>query len=192
MKRMILLFVMLSLVSACTQGSTSPGMQGSTQSFYGGTFYSKYNIHIDRGGDTKASYANYTQSPTHSFIPYGSQFRLEKWRRGFALITTTGEKIYYQFSKRHMKMSVETYINTILSRNSVSYDLQGVDKEGVSAGKVLPGMTKDAVMIALGYPATHRTPQLSANQWVYWRNRFTTRTVTFDNNGIVTDITPPY
>ena len=40
-------------------------------------------------------------------------------------------------------------------------------------------------MMALGYPATHRTPSLDSNTWVYWTNRFTTFEVNFNDKGLV-------
>jgi outer membrane protein assembly factor BamE (lipoprotein component of BamABCDE complex) len=63
-----------------------------------------------------------------------------------------------------------------------------LDRKGIAEGKAYVGMTKPGVMTALGYPATHRTPSPDANTWVYWRNRFGTMTVQFDDRGIVTSV----
>jgi outer membrane protein assembly factor BamE (lipoprotein component of BamABCDE complex) len=47
------------------------------------------------------------------------------------------------------------------------------------------GMTKNGVRAALGYPATHRTPSLENQTWIYWTNRFQNYYVRFDKNGKV-------
>jgi len=46
-------------------------------------------------------------------------------------------------------------------------------------------MTKNGVRAALGYPATHRTPSLENQTWIYWKNRFQNYYVRFDKNGKV-------
>jgi hypothetical protein len=40
------------------------------------------------------------------------------------------------------------------------------EKNSIEAGEVEPGMSKDAVIAALGYPPKHQTPTLKGSQWV--------------------------
>jgi hypothetical protein len=61
--------------------------------------------------------------------------------------------------------------------------------KGIEEGKAYPGMTREGILTALGYPATHRTPSLDAGTWVYWTNRFGTLAVEFDAKGNVTKVT---
>ncbi len=63
--------------------------------------------------------------------------------------------------------------------------LSAVDQEGIQAGKAMLGMTKQGVMIALGYPAMHKTPSTDLNTWVYWKARFNMLTVNFGEDGKV-------
>ncbi len=53
------------------------------------------------------------------------------------------------------------------------------ERENILQGTVQAGMSKDAVIKALGYPPKFRTPSLDLNQWRYWRNRFGTMLVFF-------------
>ncbi len=62
--------------------------------------------------------------------------------------------------------------------------LEGVDREGVEKGKALPGMSKPAVVLAIGYPPRHVTPSLEADRWVYWRNRFNRIAVIFSDGRV--------
>jgi hypothetical protein len=55
----------------------------------------------------------------------------------------------------------------------------------ILAGKVGVGMSRDAVIMALGYPPSHKTPSLQGKAWTYWRNRFTTFVVEFGNGKVV-------
>jgi outer membrane protein assembly factor BamE (lipoprotein component of BamABCDE complex) len=49
-------------------------------------------------------------------------------------------------------------------------------------------MTKEQVVMSLGYPPTHRTASVSDNEWTYWYNRWVTYKVQFDNQGLVANV----
>jgi hypothetical protein len=63
--------------------------------------------------------------------------------------------------------------------------LSDVDRDGIARGKALPGMTKDGVLLAIGYPPEHVTPTREANVWTYWKSRSRTFTVEFDDGKVV-------
>jgi hypothetical protein len=58
------------------------------------------------------------------------------------------------------------------------------EKSSIVDGNVEPGMSKDAVIAALGYPPKHRTPTLNGNQWRYWRTIFATFVVHFEDDKV--------
>jgi hypothetical protein len=58
------------------------------------------------------------------------------------------------------------------------------ERKAIMAGEVKKGMKKSAVIIALGYPPKHKTPDLQMNQWTYWQNRFNTFVVYFQNEEV--------
>ena len=62
--------------------------------------------------------------------------------------------------------------------------LSEVDRKGVQAGSVLPGMTKRAVILAIGYPPEHATPSLDSDVWTFWKNRFGKMQVHFTGNKV--------
>ena len=49
-------------------------------------------------------------------------------------------------------------------------------------------MTREQVILSLGYPATHRTASISAPEWTYWYNRWVTYKVEFDDKGVVANV----
>jgi hypothetical protein len=59
-----------------------------------------------------------------------------------------------------------------------------LERKMIANGEVAPGMTKAAVTVAIGYPPKHKTPTLDLNQWRYWRNRFKTFIVNFDDGKV--------
>ena len=158
-----------------------------------GTVYLKINIHYqDNGRDCKASYANWTDPGTgHKILPVNTPVTIEKWgRKGFIIVNTANKnKIYFEYHKERMEMSIEKYLNIITSPSKISISsLSENDQKGIQKGKAYKGMTKNGVMMALGYPATHQTPSLKSDKWTYWTNRFGTIVVNFDEKDIVTNV----
>jgi len=156
--------------------------------------YTKYNIHA-QSKDTvnlKASYANYTNPGVgHIIIPAGTKIKVTKYGwRGFVFTYDNGnKKVSFEFHKKRMGMSMEEYVKLITSAKPVKYSgLSKLDRKGVANGNVFNGMTRKGVMIALGYPAAHRTPSLESNTWIYWGNRFRTRAIEFNDHGKVSAV----
>lgn len=159
-----------------------------------GRVYTKYNIHAQSkdGYNLKASYANFTAPGAgHVIIPAGTEINVTKhgWR-GFVFTYDGGnKKVTFEFQKKRMGMSMDEYIAKITSPEPVKYNkLSKKDKKGIADGKAYKGMTKKGVMIALGYPAAHRTPSPDSNSWTYWTNRYRTLVVEFNDKGKVVEV----
>ena len=183
-----MIFVALVLiVQGCGGSSNQPLNSAATDKYY-----LKNNIHAQVGPrDVKASYANWTDPGAgHIIIPVNTPVEIGKFRKGLVIKNLTdGQKIFFEFHSRNMGMSVDEYIHLIASPTSVSLGgLSNIDRKGIKEGKVYAGMTKQGVRVALGYPAVHRTPSLEDSTWIYWRNRFQTVAVEFDQGGKVAHI----
>jgi hypothetical protein len=158
----------------------------------GATRYLKCNIHYQQHGhDAKASYANWTDpGQGHMILPVNTEVRIGTFRSGFSITApATQKEILFEYDEKRMNMSIDQYLGLITSPTPVSLDaFSKQDRKGITDGKAYPGMTKKGVMTALGYPATHRTPSPDSNTWIFWRNRFGTYVVQFDDKGIVTEV----
>lgn len=154
--------------------------------------YLKNNIHVQKTGrDYKASYANWVSSMAgHFVLPVNTPVEIKKWKRGFIIKNhENGMNILFEFNQVNMGMSINEYLQIITSPAMVPLTgLSKIDLKGIKDGTAYIGMSKKGIQIALGYPATHRTPSLTENRWTYWRNRFVTMRVEFDQNGKVRQI----
>lgn len=153
------------------------------------TYYLNYNFHYTiENGTAKGSIANYTNVVGHKILPYGTQVTIKSARKGFLLIDQkSGNQIHVLATSAYLlDLSLSDYIELILSRSPISYaGLSEIDMKGISEGKPYIGMTKQGVMIALGYPCPHRTTSPDSNVWIYWRNRLSNYNVNFENGIVV-------
>ncbi|HTO69467.1 MAG TPA: hypothetical protein VMR31_06365 [Myxococcota bacterium] len=62
------------------------------------------------------------------------------------------------------------------------------ERKAVSEGVVRPGMRKDAVILAIGYPPKASTASLESKRWQYWHDRWKKFFVDFDDAGVVAKI----
>ncbi len=157
--------------------------------------YNKYNIHSQYAkGLYKASYANYVDPGAgHTIFPPGTPLRVGKISAKkiefFAQKDGAEQRIAFEFHEPRMEMGAEEYLELITSPSPISLgELSATEREGVDSGKARIGMSRKAVMTALGYPAKHKTPSLESPSWVYWTNRFGTLRVDFDQNGKVVSV----
>jgi hypothetical protein len=54
----------------------------------------------------------------------------------------------------------------------------------IEQAQIEPGMTREQVLMALGYPPAHRTPSLDGSTWTYWQNHWVTFEVYFDGDKV--------
>ncbi len=100
--------------------------------------------------------------------------------------TTDERLITIRFEpKWHPSLSVDDYAKMLVSSKDFSGITRGLSKAEITAiktGRIVDGMSKDAVLVAYGFPPEHVTSTLEARQWTYWRGRFNRLNICFDDN----------
>lgn len=61
-------------------------------------------------------------------------------------------------------------------------------REAIQSSRVMRGMTREQVLMALGYPISSETPHLDGKLWKYWLWTFSPFDVHFGADGRVSDI----
>ncbi|BCG63879.1 MAG: hypothetical protein methR_P1624 [Methyloprofundus sp.] len=88
------------------------------------------------------------------------------------VIKHTGEDPYQAFAKLFAKQPLNLRKFT------------SAERKKITQAKAAKGMSKDAVLVAIGYPPITRTPTLESDDWTYWSNRFNTFIVYFENGKV--------
>ena len=61
-------------------------------------------------------------------------------------------------------------------------------RDAITSMRLTKGMSREQVLMAVGYPVSSENPNLDAKVWHYWLSSFAEFRVTFDDHGLVTDI----
>lgn len=78
----------------------------------------------------------------------------------------TGERFQYVLH-RTSRLGVEEHLARYFG-TSCAPEVDAADLRGIEEGLVEVGMTRPGVLVALGHPPEHRTPNLTDPSWMYW------------------------
>lgn len=173
-----LLFLALALATVAGCGRTR--YQVETQ----GQVYSLTNLHSDaRGRISSVNYTNGTRLPVCTPVQFGAI----NTRQARFTHSQTGQRFAYTMhrsARTPMEQQLARYFGTACPNVTA---MSAADQAGIAQGQVSPGMTKQGVIMALGYPPEHRTPSLQQDTWRYWGSRNRTFEVHFVN-GVVASV----
>ncbi len=156
--------------------------------FSGKIYYTKVNIWYENTNDILST--NYhrgnilplgTKVKIHNIIGSKIQFTPEGSGQLFTIINT----------KKTSTISTERLFNRYFSTEVIKpgagdyYQANEADRENIKKGIITLGMSKKAVILAYGYPPTHKTPQLSSDIWYYWYARLHKVNVYFKDDKVI-------
>lgn len=149
------------------------------------TFYTQFSFFYE--GDTHRT-TNYRKGV---LVPVNTAVKINEIY--FETITVTliesGQVIKLLNVENFSKATTQQIFERTFKTTPVDLGKYSADKAKlIKNGEYEEGMTKDEVLLSLGYPPAHQTPSLSSTQWRYWQNRFNTFILRFDENGIVEKI----
>lgn len=137
------------------------------------------NLHPDMGHKRLYS-VNYLQD---GLIPRCTPVQiLEVTTRQMRFVTLPDRQTYDYLFHKNMRVPVAQHLDAYFGTGcdpNMEAGLLDIDRQGIEAGMVFEGMSKQGVTLAIGYPPPHETPDLESNRWKYWRSRLSTLLVLF-------------
>lgn len=173
---------------ACGGVAGQPGADAMLPLVGADGVYTLVNLHPDEAR-AKLYAVNYQQEGLIPLCTPVELVDLGRKRLTFR-VRETGRTYDYDYHKAAVEpfpVHLQRYFGTTCNTAEVK-KLGAKDREGIRKGRALPGMTRQGVIYAIGYPPPHRTPTLEADRWVYWESRFDTMAVVFDAQGRVKEI----
>ena len=172
------------VISACST-THKPGIHEVFQVPENTRFYTASTLwYTDPDDMTSLNYQNGEK------LPYGTEVEnveFDKQSVSFAVKGT--EKVYtIDLKKDYTLLRMNDYLKQLLTVTNpveVELDIEPVVFEKIKRGVVEPGMTKDQVLLAYGYPSKHRTPDTSLNTWIYEVDDSTSKRVIFRSGKVL-------
>lgn len=161
---------------------------GEAEKAMAGAQFTCCNLHY------KGDWISDTNETTLPMIPAGTPIVLKGFgfNRASVLIDARQMRIGHDYGRK--QETKEQY----LAKLAVNDDPQAKIKtypqriqDAIVAGKVCKRMTREQVIISLGYPRTDATPSLSKTEWKYWTANWEEYLVVWGQDGLVSDISAP-
>jgi hypothetical protein len=85
--------------------------------------------------------------------------------------------------KKHSRIDLDSLFRRSFKSEPVDLSKFSTEvRENILKGEVKLGMTREAVLLARGYPPTHKTPDLNVDIWRYWYRQLVQRNHIFSGN----------
>lgn len=119
-------------------------------------------------------------------IPVNSKVKITSMTAKVIIFEYLGTEVRYEVYTKHTKIDAGQTLDRLFGVKKVNLSkFSKSTQTNILAGKVVKGMSKEAVLIARGYPPMHATFSLEGDLWKYWYHRFKTSSITFKNNKVV-------
>jgi hypothetical protein len=148
--------------------------------------YSCCNLHYE--GDW-ISDSNFGSLP---FLAAGTPIKMKSYGRYRIHVDMDGKAMRIGQDYGREQETLEKFAEKLIVANDVKAKIAGYPagvREAIRFGQIMPGMTKEQTIIAVGYPETDQTASLDAPVWNYWASSFAPYQVTWGKNGRIKQIT---
>lgn len=153
--------------------------------FQGKELYTCCNIRYQEDTITDANYSSGTM------IPLGTPVTVVPVAANAVTFDTGGQRITLRHVYGAKEETHEQYFGKIFIPKDTKALVAKWSKSvqaAVREGRVQPGMTRQQVVLSLGFPPTDDNPQPKSPEWTYWFGKGQSFKVTFDEDGIVTNV----
>jgi len=151
--------------------------------------YTLVNLHPDQENDRLYS-VNY-QLP--GLIPVCSEVKITKLSKKKMIFTlvSSGREYQYLWHKKANRGGLNENIALFFGKDCPADEiptLSEIDQKGIKKGIAYEGMSRRGILIAMGYPPPHVTPDLDMDTWMFWMNKFNRTAIDFGEDGLVEEI----
>ena len=151
--------------------------------------YTCCNLHYD--SDRWVSDANWTLLP---FMPAGTPIRVYEVRKDRAKAQAQGAPVWLGIEYSAKQQTMQQYLDKLVVDQDPTARLAAYPadvQEAIRAGRVMTGMTREQVLMSLGYPSPDKTPSLERDRWAYRASDEAEFTVVWGADGRVASVEAP-
>jgi len=174
----VVLFLLL-LIPSC---ATSPGGNSGPLASTGDKLYTQFSFYYENGHHITTNYRVGTLVPVNTEVEFVKMTR----KKIFVNAPKYGTEIVLENVKDYSGEDIEGIFNRTFATTPVDLgQFTEAEQRAIKSGGFEIGMSKDAIIVAMGFPPRHRTPTLELDQWRYWKNRWNTVLLSFENDRLI-------
>lgn len=147
--------------------------------------YTCCNLHYENDW---ISDANWGGMP---FIPAGTPVKVKDFGRYRIFVDMNGKPMRIGLDYGREQQTLEQFSEKMVVLEDPKTKIASFPadvREAIRQGKVMSGMTKEQVIIAVGYPEADQTPSLDSSTWSYWLSSFESYQLKWSQDGRVKEI----
>jgi len=151
----------------------------------GRSFYTQFALQFEKG---RFRTTNYRRG---ELLPINTEVQVVESNARETVVRVVGSDLQLTIENmpRHTSETMAEAIPKILADAPVDLrEFSEQELEAIERGEVEEGMSRDAVIAAIGYPPASGTSSLDSKQWKYWETRWNTFVVSFDADWVVREI----
>jgi hypothetical protein len=173
------------MFSGCGGIELSPEIQ---KSFDDNTkLYTTRNMHYSMTRRS-AKIVDTTNYQVGILIPVNSEVTMDDINKRQIIFNYKGQKIILRNNARYTGVGIAEIAKQYFSKKKTDLSkFSKAERKAIRTAQVIKGMSKKAVLISLGTPPAHVTPSLEMDQWKYWRTRWGTFFINFENGKAIND-----
>ena len=143
--------------------------------------YTCCNFHYDKDWISDANWGNLPM------IPAGARIRVLDYGWNRASVEIDGKPMRIGHDYGRGEESLEKFVAKLVVKADPKAKIDRAPakvKAAIRESKVVPGMTREQVIMSVGYPPTHRTRSIEDSTWNYWASRAGRYEVHFKGNTV--------
>ncbi len=124
-------------------------------------------------------------------IPAGSPVKIVDYGRWRVITEIDGKRVRLGLDYGRREETLAQFARKLTVDKDLRFRMASfppVVQEAIRGAKVMPGMTKEQVVMSVGFPARHETPSVDAAAWKMWHTSRVPYTLRFDERGRVKEI----
>jgi hypothetical protein len=148
--------------------------------------YACCDLHYDKDWINDGNYAELPM------IPAGTPIEVLSYGRQRAAVKVDGKPMRLGHDYGRDQESLDAWVNKVVIKDDPRGRISSYPsaiQEAIRQGKVMIGMTRDQVIVAVGYPLTSENVSLDAPQWRMWRSSHGEYQLNFSRDGHLTSVT---
>lgn len=179
-KNVILMLLGLAVLSAgCNKDLKSGQPAASVQPAQ--VYYTQFSLFEEKDNFRTTNYRKGILIPINTAVTLQAMGSDEAELR----LVEGGRPLIIENVRKYTKDEMAIAFSKIAATTKVDLNqFSAVERESILAGQVKKGMSKKAVLAAIGYPPQHVTPSLDGDDWTYWANLFNRFIVHFKNGKV--------